>query len=69
MTDLLKKFDPQYIIDEKGEKTAVVIDFDKYKSLVEFIEDLEDSVDLMKAELEATEFTPYEEFRKRWLNS
>lgn len=69
MTDLLKDVNPQYIIDKKGEKTAVVIDFDRYKSLVEFIEDLEDSVDLMKAELEAKDFTPYEDFRKRWLSN
>ncbi|MGR3317173.1 MAG: hypothetical protein ACUZ8O_01660 [Candidatus Anammoxibacter sp.] len=69
MKELLEKVNPQYIVDEKGQKTAVVIDFNKYKNLLEFIEDLEDSIDLTNAELEATDFTPYEKFRKRWLNN
>ena len=54
---------------KKAKKRAVIIDVNEYKNLIESIEDLEDSIDLMKAELDATEFTPYEEFRKRWLNN
>ncbi len=57
----------KYLIDEKGHKTAVVINLKDYKSLLQFIEDLEDANDLLKAEKEATKFTPYEKFRQRWL--
>ncbi|OGW05247.1 MAG: hypothetical protein A2Z59_10670, partial [Nitrospinae bacterium RIFCSPLOWO2_02_39_17] len=55
----------KYLIDEKGHKTAVVINLKDYKSLLKFIEDLEDANDLLKAEKEATKFTPYEKFRQR----
>jgi len=34
---------------------------------MELIEDIEDANDLLKAEREATSFTPYEKFRKTWL--
>jgi PHD/YefM family antitoxin component YafN of YafNO toxin-antitoxin module len=40
----------KYLIDEKGNKKAVVMDIQDYQSLMEFIEDLEDSHDLLKAE-------------------
>lgn len=60
---------PKYLIDEKGNKKAVVMDIKDYQNLMEFIEDLEDSRDLLKAEKKATGFTPYEKFRKEWLKS
>ncbi|NVM21477.1 MAG: hypothetical protein HWN68_06820 [Desulfobacterales bacterium] len=68
MPEILDRLRPRYIVDEKGRKTAVVLDFGEYEDLAELIEELEDARDLLKAELEATDFTPYEEFRKRWLN-
>ena len=68
MSGFSNRFGPRYIIDEKGRKTSVVIGFNKYKNLLELIEDLEDTRDLLKAELEATGFTPYEKFRKKWLS-
>jgi len=55
---------PKYLIDEKGNKKAVVMDIKDYQNLMEFIEDLEDNRDLLKAEKKATGFTPYEKFRK-----
>jgi len=67
MSGILDRFNPRYIVDEKGRKTSVVIAFNKYKNFLELIEDLEDSRDLLKAELEATSFTPHEKFRKKWL--
>ncbi len=60
---------PKYLIDEKGNKTAVVINLHDYKSLLEFIEDLEDANDLLRAEKKATGFTPYKKFRQGWLKS
>jgi len=67
MPSTLETIKPQYIISEKGQKTAVVINLKDYESLLEFIDDLEDANDLLKAEREATEFIPYGEFRKKWL--
>lgn len=58
---------PKYLIDEKGHKTAVVINLKEYKNLLEFIEDLEDANDLLQTEKEAAGFTPYEKFRRGWL--
>ena len=60
---------PKYLIDEKGHKKAVVMDIKDYQSLMEFIEDLEDARDLLKAEKKATGFTPYDKFRIKWLKS
>jgi hypothetical protein len=56
---------PQYITDEKGKKTSVVIDLRDYKNLLDYLEDLEDANDLLKAEREAAGFVPYERIRKK----
>jgi hypothetical protein len=69
MLNVAETIKPKYLVDEKGRKTAVVINFKDYSNLLEFIEDLEDANDLLKAEKEATGFTPYEKFRQRWLKS
>lgn len=60
---------PKYLVDEKGHKKAVVINLKEYENILELIEDLEDSNDILRAEREATAFTPYEKFRKEWLKS
>ncbi len=67
MPNTLEIIKPQYIISKKGRKTAVVIDLKDYENLLEFIEDLEDANDLLNAERRATEFIPYNEFRKKWI--
>jgi len=58
---------PKYLVDEKGNKKAVVLNFKEYENIMELIEDLEDANDILKAEREAISFTPYEKFRKTWL--
>lgn len=68
MQELSYSLHPRYVVDEKGEKTAVLLDIKEYQDLLDFIEDMEDTRDILKAELEAAVFTPYEEFRKRWLS-
>lgn len=65
-TEVIK---PKYLVDEKGHRTAVVINLKDYNSLMEFIEDLEDANDLLRAEKKAAGFTPYEKFRQKWLKS
>lgn len=67
MASIKETAKPKYLIDEKGNKKAVVIDIKKYKSIIEYVEDLEDSNDLLKAEREATSFIPYDDFRRTWL--
>jgi len=63
----IKTIRPKYLVDEKGNKKAVVLNFKEYENIMELIEDLEDANDLLKAEREATSFIPYEKFRKTWL--
>jgi hypothetical protein len=58
---------PKFITDEKGKKTSVVIDIRDYNSLLDYIEDLEDAHDLLKAERTGKTFIPYETFRKKLL--
>lgn len=60
---------PKYLVDEKGNKKAVVFNFKEYKNIMELIEELEDTNDLLRAEREATSFTPYDKFRKTWLKN
>ncbi|MDR4504177.1 MAG: hypothetical protein MRK01_05190 [Candidatus Scalindua sp.] len=45
-----------------------MITLDEYESFLELVEELEDARDLLKAELETRNLTPYEEFRTKWLN-
>jgi hypothetical protein len=61
------KLKPQFITDEKGKKTSVIIHLDDYRHLIDYLEDLEDAHDLLKAEREATDFIPYDVFRRKML--
>jgi PHD/YefM family antitoxin component YafN of YafNO toxin-antitoxin module len=67
MQSVSETIKPKYLVDEKGHKKAVVLSLKEYENIMELIEDLEDANDLLKAEREATSFTPYDKFRKTWL--
>jgi len=58
---------PEYIVNKKGNKKAVVLSLKDYKNILNLIEDLEDTNDLLKAEREATSFIPYDKFRRTWI--
>ena len=58
---------PDYIINKKGDKKAVILSLKEYKALIELIEDLEDTNDLLRAERNAADFIPYDKFRKTWV--
>jgi hypothetical protein len=58
---------PKFIVDLKGRKKGILLSLKEYQRMEEAIEDLEDTVDLLRAEREATSFIPYEKFRKKWL--
>jgi hypothetical protein len=60
---------PKFLVDARGHKKAVMINIKEYENILELIEDLEDANDLLRAENEATTFTPYEKFRRKWLKN
>ncbi len=62
-------FKPKYLVTEKGQKKAVLLDIKEYENIMEMIEDLEDANDLLKAEREAVSFIPYDKFREQWLKN
>ena len=53
----------RFIVDEKGEKESIVLNLSDYLQLVEHLEDLEDALDLDKAEREAKSFRDYKDIR------
>ena len=67
MQSLRKGVKPRFLIDEKGDRKAIVLSLKQYEGLMNTIEDFKDAIDLLKAEQGARSFTPYEEFRKSWL--
>jgi PHD/YefM family antitoxin component YafN of YafNO toxin-antitoxin module len=67
MTLAIEAVKPEFIINEKGTKKAVVLSLKEYQALIDILETLEDANDLLKAEREATDFIPYEKFRRNWL--
>lgn len=52
---------------EKGKRPSVVIDVKQDENRLEYIKDLEDALDLLKAEREATDSIPYEIFRGKFV--
>jgi hypothetical protein len=69
MQGIIEPVKPKYMVDETGHKKAVVLSFREYNNIMELLEDLEDANDLLKAEMKAVSFTPYEKFRKKWLKT
>jgi hypothetical protein len=59
------KLNPQFVIDEQGQKKAVLLSLEEYSELLEAIEDQLDSGDLEDAVREETEFVPYERIREQ----
>ncbi|MCX5810720.1 MAG: hypothetical protein NTX36_15345 [Proteobacteria bacterium] len=67
MQNTVEKINPEYIVNTKGNKKAVVLSLKEYENILASIEDLEDANDLLRAEREATSFMPYDEFRETWV--
>ena len=57
--------EPEFLIDNEGNKTKVLLNYDNYIEMLELIEDLKDSklVDLVKDEPEIS-FADYKRKRK-----
>ena len=60
---------PRYITNDKGKKTSVILNIRDYENLLEYLEDLEDANDLLKAERIAAGFIPYETFQRKFLKA
>lgn len=55
----------QYITDEAGNTTAVIIDMKGYEKLRHYIEDMEDALDLIKGKDSADGFISLENWEKQ----
>jgi hypothetical protein len=54
-----------YVVDEKGQKKSVVMSMKQYSKLLNYLEELEDAVDLKAAKLVTTKFEDVNAFRAR----
>ncbi len=52
----------QYVMDENGEKTAVIMDLEEFKRLMTHIEEMEDALDLKGAVETSGEFMDLKDF-------
>lgn len=59
MQKAIETIKSEYIMNKKGNKKAVVLSLKEYENILELIEDLEDTNDLLRAEREATSFITY----------
>ena len=59
------KLTPEYIVDERGEKKAVVLPIGEYERLLEAAEDHLDAQDLDEAVETETDFVPYDQVREQ----
>jgi PHD/YefM family antitoxin component YafN of YafNO toxin-antitoxin module len=60
----LKRLKERYVVDEHGHKTAVVLDLKEYQEMLDWLETLEDTLDLDEAVRQARRFRDYREIRQ-----
>ena len=53
----------KYIVDEKGRKTAILLEINEYRRFLERMEELEDALSLDEATRTAQSFRAYDEIR------
>lgn len=54
---------PQYLVDDKGEKTAALLSIKEYQILMQRLEDLEDMLEMDVAVQTETDFRDYQDIR------
>ena len=57
------KINPQYLVDDKGEKTAALLTIKEFQLLMQRLEDLEDILEMDAAVKTETEFRDYQDIR------
>ena len=55
----------EYLIDEKGQKKSVVLSIEDYLRLWEYLQDLEDTLDLKKAKTSGKKFVDFDSFTRK----
>jgi PHD/YefM family antitoxin component YafN of YafNO toxin-antitoxin module len=58
----------RYITNSQGQRTAVVIDLETWKQIVEALEDMEDAEELRSAREEDDEAIPWPQVKKEYQN-
>ncbi len=59
------KLSPQYVVNERGERTGVILSPEEYRQLLDALEDRLDAEDLDEAAQQETEFIPYSRVREQ----
>ena len=54
---------PQYLVDDQGQKTSVLLSIKEYQHLMRCLEDLEDMLEMDVAVQTETDFRDYEDIR------
>ena len=54
---------PQYLVDDKGEKTGALLSMKEYQMLMQRLEDLEDMLEMDIAVQTETDFRDYQDIR------
>ena len=57
------KINPQYLVDDKGEKTAALLTIKEFRLLMQRLEDLEDTLEMDATVKTDTEFRDYQDIR------
>ena len=57
------KINPQYLVDDKGEKTAALLTIKEFQLLIQRLDDLEDTLEMDAAVKTDTEFRDYQDIR------
>jgi len=52
----------EYLVDQKGKKRSVVLPIRNYLKLIDYLEDMEDALELKKAKKNARDFVDFEQF-------
>lgn len=58
---------PQYLVDEKGEKTSALLSIKEYQMLMQRLEDLEDMLEMDIAVQTETDFRDYQDIRDEFI--
>ncbi len=59
----MPKINPQYLVDDKGEKTAALLTIKEFQLLMQRLEDLEDILEMDAVVKTETEFRDYQDIR------
>ena len=60
----MARSEPQYVVDDKGRKKAVLLSLNHYTRIIRRLEELEDALDLDEAVRSAEGFRDYNEIRQ-----